>query len=471
MDKNLYQIMQEILEEKKTDFTKDIEFLGSITSDENTTSGKVGVTRDIFMLIDEMPDGTVVKKFYDNDKNFIAGCDKDGKIYPGAEFASSDLSFLGQLENLTQVQGISLDEMDKHLEKVAKSIGVSKKDILSMSEVELDKKVQEKAGTQISLDDDNPDESKEGHDKSNENALNNISSKQEIKLDNKIDDKHTLGDVLGVPIGCKLIAVYSNSIADNKNTTKFSFIIQNADGSLKPADMLEQVGGKESDKSVYETNRDGSEVEKQSVKSSYAINSPIVKNGILTARIGSMGYIELGYGQIDRTSNRDAFTQKLETDHTRYTTYEVREEFSSKNGIDNIPENMDEIRSHEEVGCSNLSLDEADGNRNTGHSHYDTKSSTPISINQMLSPDLVTMNVQEIINEFPSNNYVRNNALQVYLSVVREHGENSNVCIKENIKAEVVSRLVNEIGNDEANDHSYDNANEHDDDYIPMHKH
>ena len=89
----------------------------------------------------------------------------------------------------------------------------------------------------------------------------------------------------------------------------------------------------------------------------------------------------------------------------------------------------------------------------------------------MLSPDVVTMNVQEIINEFPSNNYVRNNALQVYLSVVREHGENSNVCIKENIKAEVVSRLVNEIGNNEANEHAYDNANEHDDDYIPMHKH
>ncbi len=471
MDKSLYETMQEILEKKKSDFTKDIEFLGSITSNENTSTGNVGVTKDIFMIIDEMPDGNIFKKFYDNDKNFIAGCDKDGKIYPADAFAASDLSFLGQLENLSKGNGISLAEMDNHLDKIAKAIGVSKKDVLAMSEIDLEQKVQEKSSPQLSLSEDDEEKSREEQTKSNKDALDNISSKQVVKLDNKVDDKHTLGDVLGVPAGAKLIAVYSDSIANNKNTTKFSFIIQNADGSLTPADMLEQVGGKESDKSVYETNRDGSEVDKQSVKSSYAINSPIVENGILTARIGSMGYIELGYGQIDRTSNKDAFTQSLETEHSRYTTYEVREEFSSKNGIDNIPENMEEIRSHEKAGCSNLSLDEADGNRNTGHSHYDTKSSTPISINQMLSPDVVTMNVQEIINEFPSNNYVRNNALQVYLSVVREHGENSNVCIKENIKAEVVSRLVNEIGNNEANEHAYDNANEHDDDYIPMHKH
>lgn len=407
MDKNLYETMQEILEEKKTDFTKDIEFLGSITSDENTTTGKVGVTRDIFMLIDEMTDGTVVKKFYDNDKNFIAGCDKDGRIYPGAELASSDLSFLGQLENLSKGNGISLDEMDKHLEKIAKAIGISKKDNLSMSEVELDKKVQEKADPQIALDDDNPEKTREGHDKSNENALNNISSKQEIKLDNKIDDRHTLGDILGVPTGSKLIAVYSDSIANNKNTTKFSFIIQNADGSLEPADMLEQVGGKESDKSVYETNRDGSSVDKQSVKSSYAINSPIVKNGILTARIGSMGYIELGYGQIDRTSNRDAFTQSLETEHTRYTTYEVRREFSSKNGIDNIPENMDEIRSHEEAGCNDLSLEEADGNRNTGHVHSDNTieeiKAYDSDIGEVFTDREIAERFQKMLDEYPND--------------------------------------------------------------------
>ncbi len=291
MDKSLYESMQEILKENKSDYTKDIEFLGTITSREETSTGNVDVTRDIFMIINEMPDGTVVKKFYDNDNNCIAGTDRDGKIYPTAEFASSDLSFLGQLEDLSNTKGISLEEFDDHLEKIAKSLGINKKDILSMSETDLDKKISEKSGAQITLDEE--EQKDKDQVEANENALDNISSKQEIDLNNKVDDRHSLGDILGVPAGSKLIAVYSDSIANNKNTTRFSFIIQNADGSLEPADMLEQVGGKESDKSVYETNRDGSKVEKQNVNSSYAIKSSVVDNGILTARIGSMGYIEL----------------------------------------------------------------------------------------------------------------------------------------------------------------------------------
>lgn len=72
---------------------------------------------------------------------------------------------------------------------------------------------------------------------------------------------------------------------------------------------------------------------------------------------------------MDRTSHRDAFTQELETGRTRYTTYEVREEFSEKNGLDNVQDKMDEINKHEKYGCNDLSLDEADGNINTGHSH------------------------------------------------------------------------------------------------------
>lgn len=290
MDKSLYEIMQDILKEKRTDFTKDIRFLGTLTSDEKSSNGDVKVTRDIFMIIDEMPDGTIIQKFYDNDKNFIAGCDKDGKIYPASEFASEDLSFLGQLEGLNMHQGISLEELDSQLERISKELGISKADILSMSEADLEQKVNDKVGDKITLD---PEREDENAINSNESALNNISTKQEIKLDNKVDDRHSLGDILGVNAGSKLIAVYSDSIQNNRNTTRFSFIIQNADGSLEPADMLEQVGGKDSDKSIYEVNRDGSKVERQNINSSYAIKSPIVRDGILTARIGSMGYIEL----------------------------------------------------------------------------------------------------------------------------------------------------------------------------------
>lgn len=245
------------------------------------------VTKDIFVITDEMPDGSVVQKFYDDEETFIAGIDKDGKIYPSAEFANEDLSFLGQLENISN--GPSLNELDEKLEMLSRELGISKEDVLSMSETDLDKTIGEKGDSVLSLDDNDDEEQKT----LNANALDNISSKQETDLNNKVDDRHTLADILGVPAGSKLIAVYSTAIVGNKNTTRFSFIIQNPDGTLEPADMLDQVGGKDSDKKIHETNRDGSEVEEVNVQSSYAIKSPIVPNAILTARVGSMGYIEL----------------------------------------------------------------------------------------------------------------------------------------------------------------------------------
>ncbi len=370
VDKSLYDVMRELIVEKSSDYTKDVEFVGTITTDEPDVSGEVATTHDVFMVIDDMPDGTIVRKFYNENKQFIAARDKDGKIYPSAEFAMQDLSFLGQLDALNDSKGISLNEMDVQLNELAKALGIEREKILSMSEVDLDQLVstQENEEPTISLEE-NGTSSSEQTVQANENALNNINSKQEIDLNQKVDDKHTLAEILGVSEGSKLISVYSDAIKDNKNTTRFSFIIKEPDGTLSPADMLEQVGGKDSDKNIYETNRDGSKVEKQNVLSSYAIKSPIVKNAILTARIGQMGYTEIGYGQMDKTNHRDALTQNLETERTRYTTYEVRKEFSQKNGVDNISDDMDEIKAHEEHGCNDLSLDEADGDLSTGHNH------------------------------------------------------------------------------------------------------
>lgn len=373
MDKDLYEIMREIFEEKKTEFTKDIKYLGTITSDEASLTGMTEVTRDVFIMIDVMPDGSIVQKFYDENKHFIAGRDKDGRVYPSSEFANDDLSFLGQFENLNKSQGISLNELDEKLERVTKHLGIPKNDILAISETSLEQKVGKKEEGQITLDEKNV-ETPEIQTKKNEEALNNINSKQEINMDKKVDDRHTLAEIMGVETGSKLIAVYSAAIADNKNTTRFSLIIQNADGSLQSADNLEQTGGKDSDKEVYEVNRDGSRVEKMDVKSSYKIDSPLVENALLNVRYGSMGYIEIDYGYNSKVAAKEALTEKLETDHDYYTTPEVRKEFSPKNaenGVRNIEDDLAEIKEHEEQGCSDLTLAEADGDPTTGHKHED----------------------------------------------------------------------------------------------------
>ncbi len=375
MDKELYKMMHEIIEEKKTDFTKDINFIGSITSDEESKTGSVKITTDIFMMIDEMPDGTIIQKFYDDNKNFIGGSDRNGKIYPSPDYAQDDLSFLAQIEELSKGPNISLNEFDEKLDTISKKLGISKNEIIEMSDVDLDQKVNdlEENSEKLTLDDDEKEEEStpEEINSRNEEALQNVPSKQEINLNQKIDDRHSLGEVLGVPAGSTLISVFSDSIANNKNSTRFSAIIKYPDGSLHTPENLVQEGGTSSDKTFYETNRDGSEVNKLNVQSSYSIKSPIVENAMLSFRYGSMGYIEVSYGIKDRTSNKEVFSQSLETERSYYTTYKVRDEFNQNKGMDNISENIDEIHSHEEHGCTDISLDEADGRKDTGHSHED----------------------------------------------------------------------------------------------------
>lgn len=374
MNKKISEAMQKIYNQKATDFNtkNDINFIGTMIYTENTKTGKVPTIHDVFVMNFKDSKGNITETFFNENGECLGGRGIDGKIYPSTQFAEADLSFLGQLERLSNNHSISLEEYDKNIEKIAKELGLSKEDIHSMSEIELEQKVGKKGKEEkdkISLEE-NDGQTTEEQVEQNEETLDRINAKEEIDMDKLVDDRHSLADVLGVQAGSKLIAVYSDAIANNTISTRFSFIIQNPDGTLTPANMLEQTGGIDSDKTVYETNRDGSNVDKVNVKSSFKINSPLIKNGILNIRYGSMGYIEANYGEVDPTDHHYAFTQKLETDRDRYTTKEVRDEFSGReDGTHNIEEDLNEIKMHEEVGCDNLTLKEADGDLETGHFH------------------------------------------------------------------------------------------------------
>ena len=374
MDKKIYETMQKLYNQKGNDYSKtnDIKFIGTMIYSKETSTGKVPTIHDVFVMTFRDKSGKITETFFNESGKCLGGRGIDGKIYPSTEFAEADLSFLGQLESLSRNQAISLDDYDKNIEKISLELGIKKEEIRSMSEIELEQKVGEKEKEEkdrISLEESDGQTTEEQVEQ-NEKTLDKINAKEEIDMDKLVDDRHSLADILGVQSGCKLIAVYSDKILNNTNSTRFSFVIQNPDGSLVPADMLEQTGGIDSDKTVYETNRDGSRVSKVNVKSSFKINSPLIKNGILNVRYGSMGYIEADYGEMDPTDHKYAFTQKLETDRDRYTTKEVRDEFSGReDGTHNIEEDLNEIKMHEEVGCDNLTLKEADGDLETGHFH------------------------------------------------------------------------------------------------------
>lgn len=331
--------------------------------------GNVQVTRDIIALIDIEEDGTPFIKYYDENQTLIAVRGTDGELYPSKEFMFDDLAFLSEMDENLEQEGVSFKDLDEKLEKLAKHLGVDKSDILSMSEAELDTIVANKEDDELSVfDDENSNLTQEEKRQKNSNVLENINGKQEIDLDNKVDNKYTLAQILDVPAGLKLVIVDSNRIQNNDVSTRFSCVIKTPNNELLPADMLNQVGGKNSDKNVREVNRQG-KVEKQNIQSSFAIDSPLADNAVITIRRGAMGTTKVAYGLTDPTSHRDVFAQDLETSETYPVSARVRGEFSHAHGVYNVTEKMDEIEKHEAHGERVLSLEEADGRPETGHIH------------------------------------------------------------------------------------------------------
>ena len=335
---------------------------------------------NVYTLIDVDLDSNPIIKFYDQNNSFLGIRDEEGRAIPTMRYSNENLGFLHEINYIYEKVGPSLEELDRKLEEAAKILGVSKSAVLSMSYLELDQTIEMKNSfktkkteddkIKITPDEYDDDEEEQKQEQEQNKDIFNNNAMEEIDLNTKIDDRYTLADVLGVDPNARLIVVASNQIEDNVNTTRFSFLIEEADGTLRYADMLNQIGGKDSDKTVYETNNTGSQVINKNVESSFGFDSELVENGILTVRMGQMGTIEVGYGQMDKTSHKEAFTQRLETDELYPTTAKVREEFSKTKGEYNITKKIDEIKEHEKHGC-NMTIEDADGNLYTGHNYIE----------------------------------------------------------------------------------------------------
>lgn len=392
MDKDLYQIMQKIREKEEENAEKykkfkveDVIYKGTIKTIEEVNGVDTEVEKDIFEVIETMlSDGSIVKNYYDENIHYIAGCDKNGQMYPSKNPIVKDININNKIEELGNTSTLSLNEIDKTLEVIAQELGIKKEEVL-LSQIDLEQKIGEKQKEEDRIilkseeekEDEEKDEKSEKDEKEkNQKALEKVNTKQEIDLDQKVDHRHTLGDVLGIESGAKLLAVYSNAIKDNENTTRYSFIIKKADGTLEKADMLNQIGGKDSNRKVYEINYDGSEVTKKSVNSSYEINSPVVENAVLTAAIGSAGRIEINYAKEGRTERINTIGIKCQDEHTKANRYEVRNELNDENkGENNIEDDKKEIQEHEEYNCKESSIEDIDGDKRTS-SHMHTENAT-----------------------------------------------------------------------------------------------
>lgn len=176
--------------------------------------------------------------------------------------------------------------------------------------------------------------------------------------------------------------------------------------------MLHQIGGKDSDLNIYESSKEG-DITQKDVKSSYSINSHVVEHGIITINHGDMGAIEIAYGEQDKTSHKDALTQRLETKTLYQSNSEVRDGFSAKNGTDNIPRKMDTLHDLDENGHKKTSMSEI-GN-------------IPIDAND--AAELILQNEQ--YGRSIENIFTKKEIAERFIDVCsRHHGSDTNVLIE-----------------------------------------
>ena len=411
---DIIKLMESLKEHHSNNSLKDIVFLGSIDYQENIDGVSYDAKKDIFMIIEEK-DGVTSFHYYDEKQKAIAiDFEDDGRdiMAIGDFFKERDVDFtksiLDDISNLDIENSISLNEIESNLEKYAKSLGVSKEQILSAATIDLNK-VPEKKFKKDKIHLDNS-EDKEISKEENKNALDHISTKSEVDLDEKVTGKQTLGQILGVPAGGKLIALYSEHIANNENTAEFSFLLQKTDGTLEPADMLDQVDGNQPDKKIASVNRDGSEIKNQQVNSLFSIDSTGDTHDMLSIRRGNMGILELSYVQMDPTDNTQGMSIPLETDNIQPITSQVRNEMNTTKGIYNVSENLDEYNVHQDIGCDNITLEEIDGDPNTGHQHLEENDS------------IIDSYINEIMeNHIIDDNYYPKEVKETFLETAKKH--------------------------------------------------
>ena len=176
----------------------------------------------------------------------------------------NNTDFLSEINSLDINNELSLNEVNTELDRISKELNISKEQILSIAQVDYDlnQKNKDKDSDKIKLknEEEKTNDKKQEKNQNNDVKKKNPNIKQETNLSQKINNKYTLGDILGVPENGKLVAVYSSDVENNTSSTKFTFLIQDKDGNFMPCENLQLVGGNLPTNDIYASNYDGSSV-------------------------------------------------------------------------------------------------------------------------------------------------------------------------------------------------------------------
>ena len=278
----------------------------------------------------------------------------------------------------------SLEEKEKELKAIARELGIDEKDINSLSEIDLEQKIEDK---ELENQEENQQEQSEDEPQQiSEKEAEKIGIKgngiNSVKMNTTVDTKgSTLGSELNLEEYDSIMVVHSYKLAGlndaegrngKANNMSFGLVGKKNDGTLEiiPETKLRQYRG---------ANRESTEInDKQDIETKNEdciFEVPGSNKRIAINQKDPYGIPEIYYGKTDvKNSGNVMQSVQDERDGTRRNNAEVRALFNSNKGEYQIDKMRDEEKKHADKECEEIEIDELDGNKNTGHIHYDSDS-------------------------------------------------------------------------------------------------
>lgn len=330
--------------------------------------------KEIYLVIEQkqQSDGSLaeIERYYTEDGEVLGGNNNSDQydFITLNEKYKNEVDLLEKLQDLDKEGILDLNEIEQErMEEIAKSLGGSAKELEKISEINPDKEIDnEREGNES---EEHSEKTEDGKQVLSKKQVEKVSTKVEIETSQKVTDQETMASLLNIQNkGYKKIAiVYSDSMKDNSNTTKFSFVGIKSDGSAEKIDTIEQAYGSNPTKQVSSVNRDGSEIEQEKVNSIFRIKGE--KETQIAVDIGSMGIIEPSLVRTPAQDNEEAISIPIETSNIRPTTRETRELMNESRNT-RVKEEIQRTKEHEELGCNDFSIKDIDDNPdNNTHEH------------------------------------------------------------------------------------------------------
>lgn len=340
----------------QTDSVENVTYLGKINFKEVVNGVVVEKEHDVFMISENIKGHVINKVYADNNLNNCLGIydDRRGGFIPELGDANNQ-EVVQQLQEKSTNGKINLNDLEQNrFREIARALHIREEDLKKVSELDLTKNIDEQIKNKSNALKDNNGKEVKQLDKEEVKKLS--SSKQELKIDAKVDDKETLGYKLGLSGEFKKIAIVYTSNLDEiddkaqKSGQRYSFVAIKNDGSAQIVDNLEEdlATGTSNAKDSIKIETDGEVKEDNETISRFKIKG---KDEYVSTEIGEAGEIKAFYERKTHDGN-EAVGVELESSNTRPTPREVRDIQAYGKGTENADKIENKVKEHEEHGHS-----------------------------------------------------------------------------------------------------------------------